>query len=56
MTIKLKNVGISNCKVGIKLEGPERVEAEDVNFDNVETPWDVSGVRSADVRGTRIKE
>jgi hypothetical protein len=55
VAIHLKNIHISNCKGGIKIDGPADIVADNVTFDNVERPWDVSGVCLADVRGTRIK-
>jgi hypothetical protein len=55
MAIELKNVHISGARTGIKADGPVDIVAENVTFDNVHQPWDISGARSVDVRGTRIK-
>ncbi|MGO9133973.1 MAG: hypothetical protein ACLP8A_07995 [Methylovirgula sp.] len=54
MPIVLKDIHISGAQTGIKIGGGDII-SENVTFDNVEQPWDVSGVRSTVVRGTRIK-
>lgn len=55
MPISLRDVHISGTKVGIKAVGPVHIEAQNVTFDNVETPWDVQGAVRASVQGTRIR-
>ncbi len=55
MVIKLKNVHIAGGQTGISTEGPVQIEAENVTFDNVRTPWDLSTESSGTVRGSRVK-
>jgi hypothetical protein len=54
MVFKLNNVSISGCKVGIKTTGPVKIEANNVTFDNVETPWDTDEQATGTVQGGRI--
>jgi hypothetical protein len=54
MAIRLRNVHISGAHTGIKSDGPIDLITENVTFDNVRQPYDISGARSADISGTRI--
>jgi hypothetical protein len=54
MATIIKDVHIVNTETGIKSDGPNDLVVENVTFDNVRVPYDISGARSASIRGTRI--
>lgn len=56
MAIKLKDVHIANCKVGIRSEGPITAVFENVTFSNVEKPFDIRGASDIRASGTRVSD
>ncbi len=53
-TIDIKNAAIANSEIGIRGEPGSTIAASNNTFDRVETPFDLEGVKSATVSGTRI--
>ncbi len=50
----LRNVHISSATTGIKVVGGGSLQAENVTFDNVQTPFDINGVKSASIKGSEV--
>ena len=54
VNVTLKNVSFSGSQIGLHAGPGASITATDLTFDRVETPYDLEGVKSATIRGTRI--
>lgn len=52
--MNLKDISIINCDTGIKSEGPVDIQASNITFDNVKTPFDLASGSTGRIVDNRV--